>query len=268
MEARSDKGRPGFIPLDPLPSPADDHEDPPLPAPLPVPLRSLLLVLAVLLCLAAPAGAQAFTIGMSDQKVGMWQDPRFAKLGIEQVRLLMAYDNVLRRDFSRYDAWMTAAHRRGADVLVTIDRDIGSYTRMPTLKQYRKVIRILRKRYPWVEHLRRVERGQPRQAADVPQAQAGGAVLQHPARGVRGLHDPRRGPARLQEHALVGRDLQAVREAPEAVGPALLPGHQPLPPALADVHARAAPRRQGRPLAHRGRRHRPLRHPLPRRQAR
>ena len=43
---------------------------------------------------------------MSDQKLGMWQDPRFAKLGITQVRLLMAYDNVLRRDFSRYDAWM------------------------------------------------------------------------------------------------------------------------------------------------------------------
>jgi polysaccharide biosynthesis protein PslG len=114
-------------------------------------LRPALLVLAVLLCLAAPAAAKAYTIGMSDQKVGMWQDPRFAKLGIKQVRLLMAYDNVLRRDFSRYDAWMTAAHRRGADVLVTIDRDIGSYTRMPSLKQYRKVVRILRKRYPWVD---------------------------------------------------------------------------------------------------------------------
>jgi hypothetical protein len=114
-------------------------------------LRSLLLVLAVLVCLAAPAASQAFTIGMSDQKVGMWQDPRFAQLGITQVRLLMAYDNVLRKDFSRYDAWMSAAHRRGADVLVTIDRDIGSFKRMPSLRQYRKVIRILRERYPWVD---------------------------------------------------------------------------------------------------------------------
>jgi hypothetical protein len=113
--------------------------------------RSLLLVLVVLFCLAAPAASQAYTIGMSDQKVGMWQDPRFAKLGITQVRLLMAYDNVLRKDFSRYDAWMSAAHRRGADVLVTIDRDIGSFKRMPSLRQYRKVIRILRERYPWVD---------------------------------------------------------------------------------------------------------------------
>jgi hypothetical protein len=113
--------------------------------------RSLLLVLVVLFCLAVPAASQAYTIGMSDQKVGMWQDPRFAKLGITQVRLLMAYDNVLRKDFSRYDAWMSAAHRRGADVLVTIDRDIGSFKRMPSLRQYRKVIRILRERYPWVD---------------------------------------------------------------------------------------------------------------------
>ena len=114
------------------------------------PLRSLLLLVATLVCLAVPAGAQAYTIGMSDQKLGMWQDPRFAKLGITQVRLLMAYDNILRKDFSRYDAWMSAAHRRGADVLVTIDRDIGSYRRMPTLRQYRRIIRILRARYPWV----------------------------------------------------------------------------------------------------------------------
>jgi hypothetical protein len=114
-------------------------------------LRFALPALAALVCLAAPAGAQAYTIGMSDQKVGMWQDPRFAKLGITQVRLLMAYDNVLRKDFSRYDAWMSAAHRRGADVLVTIDRDIGSFKRMPSLRQYRKVIRILRERYPWVD---------------------------------------------------------------------------------------------------------------------
>ena len=118
---------------------------------MPRSLRSLLLLLAAVVCLAAPAGAQAYTIGMSDQKVGMWQDDRFAKLGISQVRLLMAYDNILRRDFSRYDAWMAAAHKRGADVLVTIDRDIGSYTRMPTLSQYRRIIRILRERYPWVQ---------------------------------------------------------------------------------------------------------------------
>jgi hypothetical protein len=136
--------------------------------------RSLLLLALALVCLAAPAGAQAYTIGMSDQKLGMWQDDRFAKLGITQVRLLMAYDNILRKDFSRYDAWMSAAHKRNADVLVTIDRDIGSETRMPTLKQYRRIIRILRERYPWVQtygawneanHVKQPTYRKPRRAA-------------------------------------------------------------------------------------------------------
>ena len=110
--------------------------------------RILLLVLLSLLAL--PASASAFTIGMSDQKLGMWQDDRFAALGIRHVRLLVAYDDVLRGDFSRYDAWMAAARGRGAGVLLTIDRDPDSFTRMPSPRAYRRVVRRLRARYPWV----------------------------------------------------------------------------------------------------------------------
>jgi hypothetical protein len=110
--------------------------------------RLLLLTLAAGLLL--PAGAHAFTVGMSDQKTGMWEDPRFQQLGIEHVRLLMAYDSVLRGDFSRYDRWMATAHARGADVLLTINQSARHQTRLPTISQYRRVVRILRKRYPWV----------------------------------------------------------------------------------------------------------------------
>ena len=49
-----------------------------------LPVRRSLFLLVTLLCLALPAGAHAFSIGMSDQKLGMWQDPRFAELGILQ----------------------------------------------------------------------------------------------------------------------------------------------------------------------------------------
>jgi hypothetical protein len=111
-------------------------------------LTSLLLTLAA--CLLAPASAHAFTIGMSDQKTGMWQDPRFQQLGISQVRLLVSYDAVLRGDFSRYDSWMTNAGARGADVLLTINQSSAHPGRLPTVAQYRRVVRILRKRYPWV----------------------------------------------------------------------------------------------------------------------
>ncbi len=113
--------------------------------------RLLVLTLAAAALLALPAGAHAFTVGMSDQKLGMWEDPRFEQLGIRQVRLLVYYNQVLKGDFSRYDQWMAQAHARGADVLLTINQhSSGSTTALPTLRQYRKVVRTLRKRYPWV----------------------------------------------------------------------------------------------------------------------
>ena len=116
-------------------------------------LRRLLpFLLTLAACVAVPAGAHAsFSIGISEQKVGLWQDPRFAQLGVEQVRLLVYYDLILKGDFSRYDQWMNTAHARGADVLLTINQhSSGSTTRLPTLAQYRRVVRRLRARYPWV----------------------------------------------------------------------------------------------------------------------
>jgi hypothetical protein len=113
------------------------------------PVLALLLVLAA--CAALPAGAHAFQIGMSDQKLGMWQDPRFEQLGIRHVRLLVYYNLILKGDFSRYDAWMRQAHARGDDVLLTINQHSSMSTRrLPTLRQYRRVVRRLRARYPWV----------------------------------------------------------------------------------------------------------------------
>jgi hypothetical protein len=110
------------------------------------------LILAAAALLALPAGAHAFSIGMSDQKVGMWEDPRFQQLGINQVRLLVYYNQVLAGDFSRYDQWMAQAHARGADVLLTINQHSSmSKRRLPSLSQYRRVVRKLRQRYPYVK---------------------------------------------------------------------------------------------------------------------
>ena len=110
----------------------------------------LCLALALAAGLAAPAVAGAFTIGISDQKLGMWEDPRFRQLGIDKVRLLMSYDSVLKRDFSRYDQWMKAAKSRGADVLLTIQHHSRRPRELPTFWEYRRTVRILYKRYPWV----------------------------------------------------------------------------------------------------------------------
>jgi hypothetical protein len=114
--------------------------------------RILILSLTAAALLALPASAHAFSIGMSDQKVGMWEDPRFQQLGIKQVRLLVYYNQVLAGDFSRYDQWMAQAHARGADVLLTINQHSSmSTTRLPSISQYRRVVRTLRKRYPFVK---------------------------------------------------------------------------------------------------------------------
>jgi Spy/CpxP family protein refolding chaperone len=98
--------------------------------------RTLILFLTAAALLALPASAHAFSIGMSDQKLGMWEDPRFQQLGIKQVRLLVYYNQVLAGDFSRYDQWMAQAHARGADVLLTINQhSTMSKTRLPSVSQ-------------------------------------------------------------------------------------------------------------------------------------
>jgi hypothetical protein len=118
------------------------------------PTRILLaLALALTAWLSVPAAANAFSVGISDQKLGMWSDPRFDKLGIKDVRLMMSYDLVLKGDFSRYDQWMAAASVRGADVLLTIQHHSRKAMRLPSFSQYRRTVRILRKRYPWVKSM-------------------------------------------------------------------------------------------------------------------
>ena len=113
-----------------------------------------------------------------------------------------------------------------------------------------------------------VERGEPQGAADVPQAAAGRAVLQRDAQGVPRLHDRRRRRPGLQQHAAVAGGVQAPRPASAHLGPAQLRRHEPLQAAVGDRDAPAPARRQGRRLADRDRRHRPLLDPLPRREER
>ena len=114
-------------------------------------IASLVVILLLTLAAAAPARAEAgFSIGLSEQKLGIWQDPRFAALEVRQVRLIMAYDLVLKGDFSRYDAWMAAADARGMEVLVAFNHATDSNTRLPSVEQYRRVVRAVRARYPRV----------------------------------------------------------------------------------------------------------------------
>ena len=100
--------------------------------------------------LAAPAVAHAFTIGISDQKLGMWQDPRFRswastsapadvlRLGAEArllaLRPMDEGGDVPRRRRPADDPAPFAPSARAADV-----------------REYRRTVRILYKRYPYVK---------------------------------------------------------------------------------------------------------------------
>ncbi|MBA2644757.1 MAG: hypothetical protein H0U80_04870, partial [Solirubrobacterales bacterium] len=118
----------------------------------PARIASLVALMLVTLSVAGPARAEAaFTLGLSEQKLGMWQDARFAALGVRHVRLIVAYDLVLKNDFSRYDAWMAAADARGMDVLIAFNHATNSNTRLPSVSQYRKAVRNVRARYPRVK---------------------------------------------------------------------------------------------------------------------
>ena len=74
------------------------------------PARLLPLALS---CRRLPAaGAHAFTIGMSDQKTGMWQDPRFEQLGHPPGPAAgRLRPRSCKGDFSRYDPWMARRTR-------------------------------------------------------------------------------------------------------------------------------------------------------------
>ena len=110
-----------------------------------------------------------------------------------------------------------------------------------------------------------VERGQPRLPAHVPQAEAGGAVLQGDEERLQGLHRDRGRPARLERRQELPPQVPARHEeqGPD-LGPAQLQGRQPPPeqgrarrplghqgPGLADGDRRDREVRQGLPVLRR-----------------
>lgn len=124
-----------------------------LPRYRPVAMR---LRLAVLFALAALGGvvpgAQARpVVGVADQNASMFADPRFASLGIKQVRMNVPWD-VLQDPATLVgvDAWMAAARSRGDVPLLTIDRSRrpGMASANPTAATLATQVRRWRLRWP------------------------------------------------------------------------------------------------------------------------
>jgi hypothetical protein len=115
-------------------------------------MRSLkpVLLLSLLALVALPAaGAHAkVAIGIADQKADMFDDPRFAALGVVHVRKTVPWDVLkhtkLRRDL---DLWMAGANATGAHPLLTFDRSPTRKSYNPSPKEFATQFKKLRTRY-------------------------------------------------------------------------------------------------------------------------
>jgi polysaccharide biosynthesis protein PslG len=113
-----------------------------------------LLSLALALAFASPAAAAPPLIGIGEQKPGMFEDPRWLRLGLYEARYITPWD-VLHdeRQLERLDTWMHAARATGTRVLLGFDRSLRS-TRLrrslPSDRVFAREFRRLRARYPYV----------------------------------------------------------------------------------------------------------------------
>src|ERR1700728_727081 len=119
---------------------------------------------AVLCCLVvSAAGAQTTPaaphpqIGIGDDNLQMFIDPRFVALGIKDVRFDMSWD-VLSKKYKNHfrlnllKAWLTYAHDEGMTPLITIDHSDrkGKTRALPSVAQFSAAFRQFHRLYPWV----------------------------------------------------------------------------------------------------------------------
>ena len=231
--------------------------------PMQLPAALIALVVSVLLVAAPGAGA----LPDRDQRAGPRdvRSPAWQRLGLQARRYLVAWDWAR----TGQQAEVAALHARGArrrqDVLVTFTAHRGCFNGrryvpralLPRPERARLPRRVppVRRPLPVGAHVRRLERGQPHLATDVPPAAARRALLPRaaprapPAR----LPRPRRRRARHREPAPVPAGVPAARPGTSAaLGAAQLPGREPghgrrhAPDARASSAARCgSPRRTG-----------------------
>jgi hypothetical protein len=126
------------------------------------PLRKLSVVLAVggTLLLAAPSASTATVaahplVGIGDENVALFSDPRFLALGITQVRFDVSWDVLSSGAKDPYRrnvlaAWLADARGLGLTPLITFDHSDRPGGRLPSVAQYSKAFLLFHRLYPWV----------------------------------------------------------------------------------------------------------------------
>jgi hypothetical protein len=120
--------------------------------------RKALLALTCTLAFGAvamPAAAGAkVTVGISDQAIGFFSDPRFLDLHIREARLVVPWDVAVARgqraELSYVTAWLNAARAANVSPLISFGDDTTMHGSVPTVHQYVAAVRAFIKRFPQV----------------------------------------------------------------------------------------------------------------------
>lgn len=127
-----------------------------------IPRRLRLLLLAALACasaaLVAPATGAAYVVGVADQSPALFTDPYFQQLAPKRTRYITPIDSVFKQR-AMVDAWMSAAHAAGMEVVVAFNPPVGMQCpnvgrakgcKLVSSATYRRDFTAFRHRYPWV----------------------------------------------------------------------------------------------------------------------
>jgi hypothetical protein len=113
---------------------------------------AVVVVCVCALAMAARADARwGFELGIGEQGLAMFSDPRFAALGLEHLRLVAPYDVACRPGPAQHyvDTWLAAARGAGARPLVAFGSSWRRWD-LPSYRTYLRCMRAFHKRYPWV----------------------------------------------------------------------------------------------------------------------
>jgi hypothetical protein len=105
------------------------------------------------LALAPRADARwGFELGIGEQGIEMFSDPRFGALELEHVRLVAPYDVACRPGAAQQyvDTWLAAAGRAGARPLVAFASSWEHRWGLPSYRIYLRCMRAFHARYPGV----------------------------------------------------------------------------------------------------------------------
>jgi hypothetical protein len=125
--------------------------------------RRYLPIVALLLCATFAAPAQAnFRVGIADQDVTMFDNPRFQALDIKRVRYLVPFDWFKHGfEVAEVTGFMNRAHADGVEVLVHFTAKRGCYVnghykkkkscRAPSVRTYKKAFTRFRTDFPFTQ---------------------------------------------------------------------------------------------------------------------